>query len=152
MCEKVQFSERWCPTLHSNCVEMQEECTVWETLCHTSPGWCHAREGWHLPSLACTAGATGSCPFLLGHAPVFSASQGLASISLLTLRGAYSQKLSQWLLQINWQRRGNVWAPPAMCELLTSSEGAQLATLVACGEASVFSCWADVPSCQLCFK
>lgn len=39
-----------------------------------------------------------------------------------------------------------------MCELLTNSEGAQLATLVACGEASVFSCWADVPSCQLCFK
>lgn len=39
-----------------------------------------------------------------------------------------------------------------MCELLTSSEGAQLATLVACGEASMLSCWADVPSCQLCFK
>lgn len=70
----------------------------------------------------------------------------------LTLRGACSQKSFQWLLQINWQRRGNVWAPPAMCELLTSSEGAQLATLVACGEASMFSCWADVPSCQLCLK
>lgn len=56
----------------------------------TCPAWLSSSS-----SLACTAGATGSCPFLLGHALVFSISQGLASISLLTLRGAYSQKLSQ---------------------------------------------------------
>lgn len=127
-----------------------------DTVLHISrvmPHW----EGWHLPSWlssssspACTAWrAVPSCS-AMPQASLLA--KGSLPSPFLTLRGAYSHKLSQWLLQINWQRRGNVWAPPAMCELLTNSEGAQLATLVACGEASVFSCWADVPSCQLCFK